>query len=67
MRGSTHTMKHTHAPVHVPSLKEVKGWAEKVFTAERGADAALVGTTVALFGWLFYCLARAFQHYQYLM
>ena len=67
MRSSTDTMKHIHPPIHIPSFREVKGWTEKVFTGQTKADAALLGTTLALFGWVLYCLANAFRHYQVLM
>ena len=67
MRSSTHTMKHIHMPIHIPSMRDVKHWADKTFTSERRTDAALLGTTVILFGWLLYCLAYAFRHYQVLI
>jgi hypothetical protein len=67
MRGSANTIKHTHMPIHFPSLKDVKGWAEKVNANERKADAALLGVTAVLFGWLFYCLAKAFENLQVLL
>jgi len=67
MRGSTYTMKPAHMPTHIPSMRDVKQWADKVFTSERKRDAALLGTTIILFGWVFFCLDNAFRHYQILM
>lgn len=67
MRASTNTIKHTHVPIPLPSLKGVKGWAEKVNGNERKADAALLGITAVLFGWLFFCLAKAFTNLQYVL
>jgi hypothetical protein len=60
-------MRDTHIPVHFPSAKDVKGWVEKVNANERKADAALFAITAVLFGWLFYCLAKAFENLQYLL
>ena len=67
MRGSTYTIKPAHMTTHIPSMRDVKRWAEKASTRERKTDAALLGTTIILFGWLLYCLDNAFRHYQILM
>lgn len=64
MRGSTRTMKHIH--IHIPSFRDVKGWAEKAFTSDKTADAALLAMAVMLCGWLLYCLAKPFAEYQLL-
>jgi hypothetical protein len=65
MRDSTSTIKHTH--MHMPSMRDAKDRAEKVFNNEKTADAAFCVMAVILCGWLVYCLASAFQRSAYLM
>ena len=65
MRDSTSTIKHTH--IHIPSIRNAKDRAEKVFNNEKTADAALCVMAVMLCGWLVYCLASAFERGPYLM
>ena len=65
MRESTSTIKHTH--IHIPSIRDAKDRAEKVFNNEKAADAALCVMAVILCGWLVYCLSNAFQKSTYLM
>lgn len=65
MRESTNTIKNTH--IRIPSMRDAKDRAEKVFNNEKTADAALCVMAVMLFGWLVYCLASAFQKGTYLM
>ena len=65
MRDLTSTIKNTH--IRMPSMREAKDWAEKVFNNEKTADAALCVMAVMLCGWLVYCLANAFEKSTYLM
>lgn len=67
MRSSTRTIKHTHTPIHIPSLEDVKAWAKQTLNSETRKDAALLAISVGLFGWVFFCLAKAFQNVQVLM
>ena len=64
MSDSTRTIKHIH--IRIPGIREAKGWAEKVFSSEKTADAALLVMAVMLCGWLLYCLARPFADHQLL-
>ena len=65
MRDSTKTIKHAH--LRLPSIKDLKEWAERVFNSDRTVDAALVTISVMLCGWLVYCLSRAVSEGRYLM
>ena len=63
MRDSTSTIKH----IHIPSVRDAKHWAEKLFNNEKTLDAALFVMAAMLCGWIVYCLANAFQKSAYLM
>jgi hypothetical protein len=63
MSGSTRTIRHTH--IRIPGFRDARDLAEKVFTGEKAADAALLVLAVMLNGWLLYCLARPFANCQF--
>ena len=65
MRDLTSTIKDTH--IRMPSMRDAKDWAEKVFNNEKTADAALCVMAVMLCGCLVYSLANAFEKSTYLM
>lgn len=48
----------------VPEIcKTVREWAERLWTREKVAEAGLVGLTVLLYGFLFYCLYQGLNHH----
>lgn len=63
MRTNSDTFKHTD--IHIPSVKEIKARAKKAISGQGLADAALVGSTVALFGVIVFSFTRALSHVSY--
>jgi hypothetical protein len=51
----------------MPSVRDAREWADKVFNSEKTVDAALGVLAIMLSGWLVYCLAKAFERCTYLM
>jgi len=62
MRASQNTIKHEN--IRIPTIRDLKDLAEKAFHGPKAADAVLFTVTAGLYGWLLYCLARPFLHYQ---
>jgi len=51
----------------MPSARDAKHRAQKVFNSEKTTDAALFVMATMLCGWIVYCLANAFRNSTYLM